>query len=136
MATAAEDLNAKWDTLSSTLNTYPQLDKKTTSVLNAAIAQWQDWFYNDENYGKWGDTHTWLDKYNSAAKLLKKAIKGKKAKAPVVTTPKTAVRVMPPLLVTAKPPINWKLYLTIGAVVLVIGGIIYYNHKHPSKSDD
>src|SRR5258705_12563975 len=128
MATEAENLNAKWDTLSSTLNNYPQLDKKTTSTLNAAIAQWQDWFYSDENYNKWGDTHTWLDKYNSANKLLSKAIKGKKTKKPVVTTPKT-VQVLPQLLVTAKAPFNWKFYLTIGAVVAVIGGIIYYSNK-------
>ena len=132
MATEAENLNAKWDTLSSTLNNYPQIDKKTTSALNAAIAQWQDWFYSDENYGKWGDTHTWLDKYNAASKLLSKAIKGKKTKKPVVTTPKT-VQVLPQLLVTAKAPFNWKLYLTIGAVVVVIGGIIYYSNKKEAK---
>lgn len=134
MATEAEILNAKWDDLSNTLNNYPQLDKKTTSALNAAIAQWQDWFYSDSNYGKWGDTHKWLDKYNSAAKLLKKAIRGKKIQKPVVTTPKATTQVLPPLLITAKPPINWKFYLTIGAIVLVIGGIIYYSKSKKTNA--
>jgi len=128
----ATELNAKWDELSSTLNTYPDLDKNTTAQLNKAISDWQDWYYSETNFDNWGDVNKWIDAYNIANELLAKSVKKKKlkVKAPVVTTPKKATTVLPPLTVFGRVPKNIWLYvtLTVGAL-----GVLWYMDEKDRK---
>jgi len=131
----ANDLNAQWDALSSTLNTYPDLDKKTTAQLNKAISDWQDYYYSDANYDKWlqSDVDKWLTAYTSANKLLSKAVKKQKVttKEPVVTTP-TKVTTLDPLTIFGRIP--KKLWLYALGVAGVIGVLIYLDDKDRNRA--
>ena len=131
MATPAEQLNDKWDALSSSLNNYPQLTRAQNDAISKAISNWQDWYYNDANYGKWGDISEWTISYNNALAALKHVVKHRKLKpkAPVVSKPSQDVHVLPPVYITAKPPgKDWTWYIVAGVAVLLIGGYYYFNH--------
>lgn len=134
MMTATE-LNAKWDTLSSSLNTYPDLDKSTTFSINKAISDWQDWYYSEDQYDHWGDTTKWEKAYNTANEMLIKSIKVKKLKKkrPIVTTAKKKTVVAPPLLVTGRVPFDWRFWLAIGGTVGLLGVLWYMDEKDKKR---
>ena len=105
----AELLNEKWEALSDRFNLLKSIPRDQERVINAAIAQWQDWYW--DKYESWPSAELveWQDRYVKTARLLVAVAK----KTVVVKTvqqtdsyqpPKPVPIKLPPLLVTAKPP--------------------------------
>jgi len=107
--TGAELLNEKWDALSSRFDLLKSVPKDHAALINAAISDWQDWYW--DHYENWSAEAllTWQDRYVKAARLLdavaKKTVTVKTVKQTDAYTPPKKVAVkLPPLLVTAAPP--------------------------------
>lgn len=105
----AEQLNEKWEALSDRFNLLKSVPKAEARVINAAIAQWQDWYWGQFEAWPSDELLDWQDRYVKTARLLDSAAK----KTVVVKTvqqtdsyrpPKPIPIKLPPLLVTARPP--------------------------------
>lgn len=109
MSAGAELLNEKWDALSDRFNLLKSVPKDQARVINAAISQWQDWYWG--KYESWpsAELQDWQDRYVKTARLLdaaaKKTVVVKSVKQVDTYQPPKPVPVkLPPLLITAKPP--------------------------------
>jgi hypothetical protein len=105
----AELLNDKWEALSDRFNLLKSVPKAEGRLINAAIAQWQDWYW--DKYESWPSTQLlgWQDRYVKTARLLDAlAVKTVVVKSVKQTdsyqAPKPVAIKLPPLLITAKPP--------------------------------
>lgn len=107
--TGAEQLNEKFDALSARFDLLKSVPKDQAALINAAISDWQDFYW--AKYGSWPSEQMlhWQDVYVKTASLLDAVA----ARTVVVSTPQktddyrapqpVAIQ-LPPLLVTAKPP--------------------------------
>lgn len=106
---AEETLNTKWDALSERFNLLKSVPADSARTINAAISQWQDWYWG--RYGDWPPNELigWQEKYLKAAALLDAVAAKTVAVASVKQTddyiaPSGKVTTLPPLLVTARAP--------------------------------
>lgn len=109
-ATGVDQLNAKWEALSERFNLLQDVPSNQATVINAAISEWQDWYWG--SYGAWPDEDliNWQERYLKAAALLDAVAKQTVTVSTVqqtsaYTAPGVAGNVyggeLPPLLVTA-----------------------------------
>ena len=109
MSAGAELLNDKFDQLSQRFDLLYEVDKDKGKLVNAAISDWQDWFW--ENHGNWPaqELLTWQDRYVKTAALVDALATQTVTVSKVEETkdydpPKKKVIHLPPLLITARPP--------------------------------
>lgn len=108
-ATGAELLNDKWDALSQRFDLLKTVPRDQAQLINAAISDWQDWYW--DKYESWPSTEllAWQDRYVKTARLLDAVAKKTVVVSDVTKTddyhaPTGKVTTLPPLLITARPP--------------------------------
>jgi len=108
-ATGAELLNDKWDALSQRFDLLKTVPRDQAQLINAAISDWQDWYW--DKYEAWPSTEllAWQDRYVKTARLLdavaaKTVVVSDVTKTDDYRAPTGKVTTLPPLLITAKPP--------------------------------
>lgn len=109
MSTGAELLNDKFDQLSARFDLLYEVPREQGQLVNAAISDWQDWFW--EKHGNWPSQEllTWQDRYVKTAALVDALSRQTKTvsdptKVKDYSAPKGPVIHLPPLLITARPP--------------------------------
>lgn len=107
--TGATLLNDKWDQLGARFDLLYDVPIDQARLVNAAISDWQDWYW--EKYENWPSTEllTWQDRYVKTAALVDALSRQTKTVSRVEETkgykkPTGPVVHLPPLLITARPP--------------------------------
>lgn len=135
----AVSLNTKWDKLGLKFdNVFSQLNSGDKSTIQKALSDWQDWYYSEAQYEKWGDTSKWEELYTKISNIvngikgsnlaMSKKVKTKKSKkvassdgyvkAEVVGSPSNPVK-LPELEVKGRVPSDKKKMYIIAGVVFI-----------------